>query len=42
VNRQIRILLAAAALALLAGWLGLRTGNASLEDRIERGAVSRP
>lgn len=28
---QIRILLAVAAAALLAGWLGLRRGNAALE-----------
>lgn len=34
---QVRILLAAAALALLAGWLGLRRGNAELEARLARG-----
>jgi hypothetical protein len=31
---QIRILLALAAVALLAGWLGLRRGNAALEARL--------
>ena len=33
---QVRILLAAAAVALLAGWLGLRSGNAMLETRVAR------
>jgi hypothetical protein len=33
---SIRILFACAALALFAGFLGLRAGNASLEARIER------
>ena len=33
---QVRILLAAVALALIAGFIGLRAGNASLEARIER------
>lgn len=32
---QVRILFAAAALSLLAGFLALRAGNASLEARIE-------
>lgn len=31
---QLRILLAAAALALLAGWIGLRGGNATLAARL--------
>lgn len=31
---QTRILLALAALALAAGWLGLRRGNATLEARL--------
>lgn len=30
---QVRILLAAALVALLAGWAGLRSGNAALEAR---------
>jgi hypothetical protein len=33
-STQIRILLALAAVALLAGWLGLRRGNAALEARL--------
>ena len=33
---QVRILLAGAAAALLAGWLGLRGGNAALESRLTR------
>lgn len=38
---HVRILLAAAALALVAGWLGLRRGNAELAARqAERGSVS--
>lgn len=31
---QVRILLALAAAALLAGWIGLREGNADLEARL--------
>lgn len=31
---HVRILLAAAALALAAGWLGLRQGNAALQARL--------
>jgi hypothetical protein len=31
---HVRILLAAAALVLLAGWLGLRRGNAELAARL--------
>ncbi len=31
---QVRILLAAALLALLAGWVGLRRGNAALAARL--------
>ena len=31
---HVRILLAAAALALVAGWLGLRSGNAELAARV--------
>jgi hypothetical protein len=34
VNAQVRILFAVAAAALLAGWLGLRSGNATLEARL--------
>jgi hypothetical protein len=33
---QVRILVAAAALALLAGWFGLRSGNSALEARLEQ------
>ena len=33
---QLRILLAAALLALLAGWAGLRGGNAALSARLAR------
>jgi len=36
VKTQVRILLAGAAVALLAGWLGLRGGNAALEARMTR------
>jgi hypothetical protein len=38
-STQIRILLALAAAALLAGWLGLRRGNAALEARLAGGAM---
>lgn len=31
---QVRILLALAVVALAAGWLGLRSGNAALEARL--------
>jgi hypothetical protein len=31
---QLRVLFVVAALALLAGWLGLRRGNAALEARV--------
>ena len=31
---QLRILLAAVALALAVGWVGLRHGNAALESRL--------
>ena len=34
---QVRVLLAAAALALAAGWLGLRDGNATLAARLAGG-----
>jgi hypothetical protein len=36
VKTQVRILLAAAALVLLAGFIGLRSGNASLEAKLGR------
>jgi hypothetical protein len=36
---QVRILLAAALVALLAGWVGLRRGNAALSARIAGVAV---
>jgi hypothetical protein len=36
---QVRILLAAAVLALAAGWLGLRRGNAALEARLSAGGT---
>lgn len=32
---QVRILFAVTILALAAGWLGLRRGNAALESRLE-------
>lgn len=35
---QVRILFAVAAVALAAGWFGLRRGNAALEAKIEVGA----
>jgi hypothetical protein len=34
VKNQVRILLLVAALALLAGWLALRRGNAELASRL--------
>ncbi len=43
-RNQVRILLALAALALAAGWLGLRRGNAVLEARLaaaQAGEVAR-
>jgi hypothetical protein len=36
VKTQVRILLAAAALALIAGFFGLRSGNVSLEAKLAR------
>lgn len=36
---QVRFLFALAAVALLAGWLGLRRGNAALEAQL-RGAAA--
>jgi hypothetical protein len=36
---QIRILLALAAVALVAGWLGLRRGNAALEAKLAGAGV---
>jgi hypothetical protein len=41
-STQLRILLALAAVALLAGWLGLRRGNAALQARLAGGAVEVP
>jgi hypothetical protein len=38
---QVRILLIAAALALSAGWVGLRRGNAALEARLAGDATAR-
>jgi hypothetical protein len=35
---QVRVLLAAAALALALGWAGLRGGNVALEARLASGA----
>jgi hypothetical protein len=37
---QLRVLLAAAVLALAAGWLGLRAGNTALEVRLAGGAAA--
>jgi len=37
---QVRVLLAAAALALAAGWLGLRSGNGALEARLATGPAA--
>lgn len=34
VKRQVRILFLLAAVALAAGWIGLRRGNAALEARL--------
>ncbi len=39
---HVRILLAAAALALVAGWAGLRRGNAELAARAAATAEARP
>jgi len=36
---HVRILLVAAALALVAGWLGLRRGNAELATRLAAGGA---
>ena len=36
-STQVRILLAAAVLALALGWLGLRRGNAALAARLAHG-----
>jgi hypothetical protein len=41
VKTQVRILFALAAVALLAGWLGLRRGNAALEARLYGGEPPR-
>ncbi len=38
---QVRILFALAAVALLAGWLGLSRGNSALEARLSRGEAPR-
>jgi hypothetical protein len=40
VKNHVRILLAAVALVLLAGWLGLRSGNADLATRLASGDVA--
>jgi hypothetical protein len=40
VKTHVRILLAAAAFALAAGWLGLRRGNADLATRLASGDVA--
>ncbi len=40
-TRQTRLLLLAAVVALAAGWLGLRGGNAALEARLAAGEVQR-
>jgi hypothetical protein len=37
---QVRILLAVAVLALAAGWVGLRRGNAALAARLAGGATT--
>ena len=37
---HVRILFAAAALALAAGWVGLRRGNAELEARLAAGGAA--
>jgi hypothetical protein len=36
---HVRILFALAAAALVAGWVGLRSGNAALEARLAGGAA---
>lgn len=36
---QVRMLFLVAILALLAGWMGLRRGNAALEARLAAGAA---
>jgi len=41
VKTHVRILLAVAAVALLAGWLGLRRGNAALEARLAAAGAPR-
>jgi hypothetical protein len=41
VKGHVRLLLAAAALALLAGWLGLQRGNAALEARLSGAGAPR-
>jgi len=38
---QVRILLAAAVLVLAAGWLGLRSGNVTLEKQLASMEVTR-
>jgi hypothetical protein len=38
VKRQVRLLLALAAVALAAGWVGLHRGNAALEARLRAAA----
>jgi hypothetical protein len=42
VKTQVRILLAAAALVLAVGWLGMRSGNAALEKRLAAAAEVKP
>lgn len=39
-KRHVRILFALAAVALFAGWLGLRRGNAVLETRLSGGEAA--